>query len=67
MVEAVYTTKSKEELRKLNEAGDVETYYRVWATSKGGTYFHVDVSEKELNSGKAVEMLTKKAQALDAV
>lgn len=60
-----YTIDSKEEIRKLSKAGEVETWYRIWATSKGGTYFHVDVPEDEL--AKADDILTKKAKQLDAI
>jgi len=60
-----YTVESKEEIRKLSKAGEVETWYRIWATSKKGTYFHVDIGEKEL--GKADEILSQKAKELDAI
>lgn len=60
-----YTIEAKEEIRKLSKAGEVETWYRIWATSKGGTYFHVDVPEAELD--KADEVLTARAKQLDAI
>jgi len=60
-----YTVDSKEELRKLSKAGEVETWYRIYATSKGGTYFHVDVKEDELE--KADQVLTARAKQLDAI
>jgi hypothetical protein len=60
-----YTIESKEEIRKLSKAGEVETWYRIYATSKGGTYFHVDVSEEELD--KADELLTARAKQLDSI
>ena len=60
-----YKVESKEEIRKLSKAGEVETWYRIYATSKGDTYFHVDVPEEEL--GKADEILTKRAKELDAI
>jgi len=60
-----YTIDSKEEIRKLDKAGEVETWYRIYATSKGGTYFHVDVKEDELD--KADELLTARAKELDAI
>ena len=60
-----YTVESKEEIRKLSKAGEVETWYRLYATSKGGTYFHVDVPEDELS--KADEVLTRRAKELDAI
>ncbi|GAI79069.1 hypothetical protein ES708_09262 [subsurface metagenome] len=60
-----YTVDSKEELRKLSKAGEVETWYRIYATSKGGTYFHVDVREEELD--KADALLTARAKELDAI
>lgn len=60
-----YTVEEKEEIRKLGKDGEVETWYRIWATSKGGTYFHVDVPEAQL--AKADEVLTKRAEELDAI
>lgn len=60
-----YTVDSKEELRKLDKAGEVEVWYRIYATSKGGTYFHVDVKEDELE--KADSVLTARAKELDAI
>jgi len=66
MVEAaLYKVESKEEIRKLSKAGEVETWYRIWATSKKGTYFHVEVPEDKLD--KSDEILAKKAQQLDAI
>lgn len=63
--DADYTVESKEEIRKLDKAGEVETWFRIWAASKGGTYFHVDVAEADLD--KADELLTARAKQLDAI
>jgi len=60
-----YTVESKEEVRRLGRAGDVETWYRIWATSKGGTRYHVEVREDELANADAV--LTLRAKELDAI
>lgn len=60
-----YTVESKEEIRKLDKAGEVVISYRIWATSKGGTYYHVDVAEADLD--KADEILTARAKQLDAI
>ena len=60
-----YTVDSKEEIRKLSKAGEVETWYRIYATSKGGTYFHVEVKETDLDKADAV--LTARAKQLDAI
>lgn len=60
-----YTVEKKEEVRRLSRTGEPITVYRIWATSKGGTYFHIEVSESELE--KADEILTQKARALDAI
>jgi hypothetical protein len=62
---ADYTVKKKEEVRRLTETGDVEFLWRIWATSKGGTYFHIDVPEDQFD--KADELLTAKARKLDAI
>jgi len=60
-----YKVESKEEIRKLSKAGEVETWYRIYATSKGGTYFHVDIPEDQLD--KANEVLTARAKELDSI
>lgn len=60
-----YKVESKEEIRRLGKGGSVETLFRIWATSRGGTYFHVDVTETALTSSDAV--LTARAKELDAL
>lgn len=60
-----YTVEKKEEIRKLSTAGEVLTYYRIWATSKDGTRYHVEVAETELEM--ADSLLTKRAKELDAI
>ena len=61
----LYTVDSKEEIRKLGKAGEVEIHFRMWATTKKGTYFHVDVPENELD--KAHDYLEARAKKLDAI
>ena len=60
-----YKVDRKEEYRTITKGGDVQVWYRIWATSKGGTYFHVEVPEGELD--KADERLSARAKALDAI
>lgn len=60
-----YTVDKKDEVRLLGKGGEVITSYRIWATSKGGTYFHVDVPEGELKDADA--RLTAKARMLDGI
>lgn len=60
-----YTVDKKEEFSKLIKGGDVTTYYRIWATTHGGTYFHIDVAEADLD--KAASMLEMKAKRLDGI
>lgn len=61
-----YTVESKEEIRILDrKTGEPYVAYRIWATTKKGTYFHVDVPEAELD--KAPALLDKKAKELDAI
>lgn len=60
-----YTTDSKEEIRKLGKGGEVDVHFRIWATTKKGTYFHVDIPEDALD--KADEALTARANQLDAI
>jgi len=60
-----YTVEKKEETQKLGRGGEVQTYFRIWATSRGGTYFHIDVLEDQLE--KASELLEAQAKKLDAI
>lgn len=62
---ALYTVDSKEEIRKLGKGGEVEIHFRIWATTKKGTYFHVDVPDDELD--KAHDYLEARAKKLDAI
>lgn len=61
----LYTVEKKEEAQRLGKDGEVITYYRIWATSAGGTYFHVDVPEEELD--KSPSLLAARAKKLDAI
>ncbi|MBA7563505.1 hypothetical protein ES708_05164 [subsurface metagenome] len=60
-----YTTESKEEITRLSKAGEIETWFRIYATSKGDTRFHVDISEDQLDQADAI--LTARAKKLDAI
>ena len=60
-----YTTERKEEFRKLTKDGGVETWYRIYATSRGGTYYHIEVQEAQLD--KAPQLLVAKAKQLDSI
>lgn len=62
---AVYKVDRKEEFRVITKAGDVQMWYRIWATSKGGTYFHIEVQDTALD--KADELLAARAKQLDAI
>jgi len=60
-----YKVETKEEVRVLNKRGEVETHYRIYATTKKGTYFHIEVSEDQLD--KAPDFLATRARALDSI
>ena len=60
-----YKVESKEEIRRLGKGGEPEVYYRIWATSSGGTYFHIDVAEDQLD--KAPALLAARAKKLDSI
>jgi len=60
-----YTVDKKDEIRKLDKAGKVETWYRIYATTTGGTYFHVEVHEDNLAS--ADQVLAARAEQLDSI
>lgn len=55
----------KEQVRKLSPAGNVLVYYRIWATSKKGTRFSIEVPEDAIT--KAPDLLAARATALDAI
>jgi len=61
-----YKVDKKEEIQRLVK-GEIQTFFRIWATSKGGTYFHVDVSEADLDTTRAHGILAARAKALDAI
>ncbi len=61
-----YKVDKKQELTRM-ERGEIVTFFRVWATSKGGVYYHVDLSEADLEAEKAREALTARAKQLDAI
>ena len=42
-----------------------EIWYRIWATSKGGAYFSIEVPEAELD--QADEKLAARARVLDSI
>ncbi|KKK67094.1 hypothetical protein LCGC14_2957520 [marine sediment metagenome] len=60
-----YKVEKKDEVRKLSKGGELETWFRIFATSKGGTYFHVDIIEDQLDNADAI--LTTRAKKLDAI
>lgn len=62
---ALYTVDKKDEIRRLDKGGAVETWYRIYATSLKGTYFHVEVHEDNLASADLV--LTDRARQLDSI
>ena len=60
-----YKVESKQELSSIGRGNQVYTYFRIWATTAKGTYFHVDVPEADL--AKSDEYLGKRAKELDAI
>jgi len=60
-----YKVEKKDEVRKLSKGGELETWFRIFATSKGGTYFHVDIIEDQLDNADAI--LTTRAKKLDSI
>ena len=64
---AEYEVTRKEEIRKFDREMNVQTYYRIYALSKGGTLFHVEVPEADLGTPKVAEVLARRAKDLDAI
>lgn len=62
-----YEVTRKEEIRKFDREMNVQTYYRIYALSKGGTLFHVECPESDLGTPKVEAALTKRAKELDAI
>lgn len=60
-----YTVLSKEERTVLDENMKPVTLFRIWARSKGGTRFHIEVSEGDLAS--APKLLEARAKQLDSL
>jgi len=65
MPEQNYTVKRKQEITQFDEAMQPQVVYRIYATSKGGTYFHIEVPERDLP--RAGELLSKRAAELDSI
>ena len=65
MAGELYKVEEKREIRRLAKGGDVEVAYTIYATSKGGTYFSVEVPEKELS--RSADLLAAKAKLLDSI
>ena len=63
--EAEYTVDEKREVREFGKNGEVVTAYQIYATSAGGTYFHVTVLESELD--QADQVIAARARQLDAI
>ena len=61
----LYTTEKKEELSILVAGNKVTNGYRIWAVSKGGTRFHLDIPEEQID--KAEALLSARAKAIDAI
>lgn len=62
-----YEVTRKEEIRKFTKEMEVKTYYRIYAISKGGTLFHVEVPESDLGTPKVDTALAKRAKELDSI
>lgn len=60
-----YIVEKKDEIRKLGKGGTVETWYRIYATSAKGTYYHVEVHEDNLDN--ADQVLAARALQLDSI
>lgn len=61
----LYTVESKDEIRRLGKGDVPYVAYRIYATTKKGTYFSVEVPEDDLD--KAPEILEAKAKKLDSI
>jgi hypothetical protein len=62
-----YDVTRKEPIRKFNAEMEVMSYFRIFATSKGGTRFWIEVPESDLGTPKVDAALTKRAKELDAI
>ncbi len=60
-----YTIGRKEEFRKMALSGEVGTWWRIYATTKAGTYFHIEVKDEDLAT--VPQLLAAKAKQLDSI
>ena len=65
MTNPAYTTDKKEEKFHYTDENELETYFTITATSAGGTKFHINVPEADLD--KADELLKARAVQLDGI
>jgi len=62
-----YTVKQITERAHLAPDGTIQKIYRIEATTAGGTFFTVDLTEEQTDPKRAAEILTAKAVQLDRV
>lgn len=62
-----YEVTRKEPIRKFNAEMEVMTYFRIFATSKGGTRFWLEFPESDIGTPKVDAALTKRALELDSI
>jgi hypothetical protein len=63
--EAYYTTVRKESFRRMDDVGDVKSYWRIYAKSKGGTLFNIEIPDVEILQAPAA--LLAKAKQIDSI
>lgn len=66
-MEGLYKVDSKEEIRSMGKGGEIVTIWRVWATTKGETYFHMDFPEKDFVKEKVDKALATRATIIDSI
>ena len=66
MAEA-YKNLKQYEVTKMNEDGDVVKYFRIVSMSLGGVRFTTDFPAADMTRDHVHEVLTKKAEELDAI
>lgn len=55
------------ERTEITKAGRIEKAYRVTATTASGVLFSIDVTQADFTKAKVDELLTKRAQEIEAI
>lgn len=63
----IFTIKKMVERTRLTAEGAAEKYWRIEATTAGGTLFSIDLLDAQMQPAEVKKMVEAKAKQLDAI